>query len=100
MSSILSGVEINPGERGCSFDGDADRIVYYYTDTQGQFHLLDGDKIATLISTFFQEQLTQVSSLLQTLNKLYAYPSGFFILLYYHTGRFGLKDGCSANCIC
>ena len=53
---------MNPGERGCSFDGDADRIVYYYTDSQGRFHLLDGDKIATLISTFLKEQLTQVSS--------------------------------------
>ncbi|CAG01776.1 unnamed protein product, partial [Tetraodon nigroviridis] len=53
-----SGIEINPGERGCSFDGDADRIVYYYTDSQGRFRLLDGDKIATLISTFLKEQLT------------------------------------------
>lgn len=62
MSSIFQGIEINPGERGCSFDGDADRLVYYYTDSQGQFRLLDGDKIATLINTFLKEQLTQVSS--------------------------------------
>lgn len=48
------------GERGCSFDGDADRIVYYYTDSKGRFHLLDGDKIATLISTYLKELLTQV----------------------------------------
>jgi phosphoacetylglucosamine mutase len=34
----------------CSFDGDADRIVYYYLDEEKQFHLLDGDKIATLVS--------------------------------------------------
>ncbi|XP_039980422.1 phosphoacetylglucosamine mutase [Xiphias gladius] len=53
------GIKINPGERCCSFDGDADRIVYYYTDSLGQFHLLDGDKIATLISTFLKEMLTQ-----------------------------------------
>ena len=33
----------------CSFDGDADRIVYYYlTDNGNVFHLLDGDKISTL----------------------------------------------------
>lgn len=48
------------GERCCSFDGDADRIVYYYTDSDDRFHLLDGDKIATLISTYLKELLTQV----------------------------------------
>lgn len=60
------------GKRYASFDGDADRIVYYYKDegkhsvshliaevkrihkflspfTGGKFHLLDGDKIATLV---------------------------------------------------
>lgn len=56
------GIKINPGERCCSFDGDADRIVYYYTDSEGTFHLLDGDKMATLISTFLKELLTQVYS--------------------------------------
>uniref|UniRef100_A0A3B3ZL75 Phosphoacetylglucosamine mutase n=2 Tax=Periophthalmus magnuspinnatus TaxID=409849 RepID=A0A3B3ZL75_9GOBI len=54
-----TGLEIKPGERCCSFDGDADRIVYYYSDSEGKFHLLDGDKIATLISTFIKELLTQ-----------------------------------------
>ena len=34
--------------RCVSFDGDADRIVYFYTDKDKVFHLLDGDKIATL----------------------------------------------------
>ena len=34
----------------CSFDGDADRIVYYYlSKPDGQFNLLDGDKISTLV---------------------------------------------------
>lgn len=57
---------VNPGERACSFDGDADRIVYYYTDPEGNFHLLDGDKIATLISTYLKQLLTQVSCRRQT----------------------------------
>lgn len=57
---VCEGLKMNPGERGCSFDGDADRIVYYYTDSEEKFHLLDGDKIATLISTFLKELLTQV----------------------------------------
>ena len=39
--------------RCCSFDGDADRIVYFYQDVGGKFHLLDGDKIATLVNTLF-----------------------------------------------
>lgn len=70
------GIEINPGERGCSFDGDADRIVYYYTDSQGQFHLLDGDKIATLISTFLKEQLTQAGLDLKMAVVQTAYANG------------------------
>ena len=43
--------ETLPGiaNRRCvSFDGDADRVVYFYTDDSGVFHLLDGDRIATL----------------------------------------------------
>ena len=38
--------------RCVSFDGDADRVVYYFTDESG-FHLLDGDRIATLSKFFF-----------------------------------------------
>lgn len=53
-------MDINPTERYCSFDGDADRIVYYYHDVNNVFHLLDGDKIATLISTFIKELLLEV----------------------------------------
>lgn len=37
--------------RYASFDGDADRVVYFYLDNDNKFHLLDGDKIATLVST-------------------------------------------------
>jgi phosphoacetylglucosamine mutase len=42
--------------RCVSFDGDADRVVYYYTDGDKIFHLLDGDRIATL-SKFFDPRL-------------------------------------------
>ena len=44
----------------CSFDGDADRIVFYYIDDtpERKFHLLDGDKIATLFAKFLQKQLS------------------------------------------
>ena len=40
-----------------SFDGDADRVVFHFEDNQGKFHLLDGDKIAVLVSSFIQEEL-------------------------------------------
>ncbi|KAF9229236.1 Phosphoacetylglucosamine mutase [Gyrodon lividus] len=40
------------GQRGCSLDGDADRLIYYYLDEGGEFHMLDGDKITTLVASF------------------------------------------------
>lgn len=43
---------INPGQRACSLDGDADRLIYYYMDDRNQFHMLDGDKIAALVAAF------------------------------------------------
>lgn len=39
-------------ERCCSLDGDADRLMYYYLDKDSNFHLLDGDRIATLAASF------------------------------------------------
>lgn len=38
--------------RCASLDGDADRIIYYFVDSDNHFRLLDGDKIATLAATF------------------------------------------------
>jgi phosphoacetylglucosamine mutase len=43
-----------------SFDGDADRVVFHFEDAQGKFHLLDGDKIAVLVSSFIQEELRAI----------------------------------------
>ncbi|XP_058053817.1 phosphoacetylglucosamine mutase [Anopheles bellator] len=48
-----------PGGRCVSVDGDADRIVYYFTDSEGTFHLLDGDRIATLLAGYLKEQIEQ-----------------------------------------
>lgn len=45
----------SPGERSCSLDGDADRIIYYFNDPEHGFRLLDGDKIATLAASFFSD---------------------------------------------
>ncbi|RIA97941.1 hypothetical protein C1645_751212 [Glomus cerebriforme] len=46
------GCSIKYQDRAASFDGDADRIVYYYVDEDGTFRLLDGDKIAGLAGGF------------------------------------------------
>nr|CAI5836060.1 unnamed protein product [Callosobruchus analis] len=51
------GVPRTPNARCCSVDGDADRIVYYYLDDKENFHLLDGDRIATLVADFIKEEL-------------------------------------------
>ncbi|NXX74151.1 AGM1 mutase, partial [Urocolius indicus] len=70
------GLAMEPGERCCSFDGDADRIVYYYMDTTGRFHLIDGDKIATLISIFLKELLAKVGQSLELAVVQTAYANG------------------------
>ena len=46
---------LSPGQRACSLDGDADRLMYYYLDPKNQFHMLDGDKIAALVSDYLVE---------------------------------------------
>lgn len=53
------GMDVLPGTKCVSFDGDGDRIVYFYIGKGGKFKLLDGDKIATLIAGYIQELLTQ-----------------------------------------
>lgn len=46
-----------PGDRCCSLDGDADRVVYYFKDEKNVFRLLDGDRIATLVASFLGDQV-------------------------------------------
>lgn len=48
--------------RCASLDGDADRLVYYFNDSDGTFRLLDGDKIATLAASFIGD-LTKAAGL-------------------------------------
>lgn len=51
-----SGLPITePNTRCVSVDGDADRVVYFFTDENGQFNLLDGDRIATLIADYLMD---------------------------------------------
>ncbi|KAF9740457.1 hypothetical protein PMIN06_012860 [Paraphaeosphaeria minitans] len=46
-----------PGDRCCSLDGDADRVVFYFKDQANVFRLLDGDRIATLVASFLGDQV-------------------------------------------
>ncbi|KAK4105424.1 N-acetylglucosamine-phosphate mutase-like protein [Parathielavia hyrcaniae] len=41
-----------PGVRGCSLDGDADRLIYYWVDPESGFVMLDGDRISSLAASF------------------------------------------------
>ncbi|MBN3305709.1 AGM1 mutase, partial [Amia calva] len=70
------GLQLTVGERSCSFDGDADRIIYYYVDAAKCFHLLDGDKIAMLISTFLKALLVQAGLDLEIAVVQTAYANG------------------------
>lgn len=47
--------------RCASIDGDADRIVYFYVDEIKKFHILDGDRIATLVAGYIKELLQESS---------------------------------------
>ncbi|TRY77207.1 hypothetical protein TCAL_02017 [Tigriopus californicus] len=57
------GLEKTRGERCVSVDGDADRVMYFYNDKEsGQFAMLDGDRIATLVAEFLKELLDQAKN--------------------------------------
>lgn len=61
QQAIPLGSSAPRGARCASFDGDADRLIYYYTDAtqDGRFYLLDGDKIATLAASFIKDLIEQ-----------------------------------------
>jgi phosphoacetylglucosamine mutase len=48
-----------------SLDGDADRIVFHYKDSKGKLVLLDGDKIAALVSSFLQQEVDHLARVVQ-----------------------------------
>ncbi|KAK6110775.1 Phosphoglucomutase/phosphomannomutase alpha/beta/alpha domain I family protein [Brugia pahangi] len=50
--------KIQAFERCAAFDGDADRLVYFYRDASNEFVLIDGDKIAALFAKYITEQVT------------------------------------------
>lgn len=50
-----TGLPKSINQRCASVDGDADRVVYYYIDESEKFHLIDGDRIATLIASYLKD---------------------------------------------
>jgi hypothetical protein len=71
---------IQSGDRICSFDGDADRIIYYYLrgniHHKESFRLLDGDKIASLATDFISELVKKAGVDLQVGCVQTAYANG------------------------
>jgi phosphoacetylglucosamine mutase len=58
------GMTITPGDKCVTFDGDADRVMYFFLDEEKKFHLLDGDRIATLIAGYLKEKVDQTGVVL------------------------------------
>ncbi|XP_076345834.1 phosphoglucomutase 3-like protein nst isoform X4 [Tachypleus tridentatus] len=58
QQKIPEGIPVEPDVRCVSFDGDADRVVYFYVDENQKFHLLDGDKIATVVTAYLKDLLS------------------------------------------
>uniref|UniRef100_H2YFB4 Phosphoacetylglucosamine mutase n=1 Tax=Ciona savignyi TaxID=51511 RepID=H2YFB4_CIOSA len=56
-----AGLNMEPFHRYASFDGDADRLIYYTLDSDCNFILLDGDKIAALFATYIRDNLKKAS---------------------------------------
>lgn len=52
------GIELKTDHHYASFDGDADRLIYFYKNKQDSlFHMLDGDRIAVLVAKFLAKLL-------------------------------------------
>uniref|UniRef100_A0A2P2I430 Phosphoacetylglucosamine mutase n=1 Tax=Hirondellea gigas TaxID=1518452 RepID=A0A2P2I430_9CRUS len=87
------GVPATAGTRCVSVDGDADRVIYSFLDSNGAFHLLDGDRIATLIAGYLKQLLTraQVSLKLGLIQTAYANGAS----TQYINGTLGVPVGCA-----
>lgn len=52
---VPDGFTGKPFDRWCAYDGDADRIIYFFVEEGNIFRMLDGDRIATLAATYIGE---------------------------------------------
>lgn len=52
------------GQRWVLFDGDVDRIVYYFMGViDNRFYFLDGDKIVILVVGYFKDLVQEIGFL-------------------------------------
>lgn len=58
---IPEAVARSPAHHFASIDGDADRLVYFAFSPEGQFHLIDGDRISALAASTILSLLQQAS---------------------------------------
>ena len=59
MSDLSAAGSVFSNKCYCSFDGDADRIVFYTKGDDDSFVLLDGDKITCLLVHTLQTLLSK-----------------------------------------
>lgn len=88
-----SGVPETQNVRCVSVDGDADRVIYSYIDDNNKYHMLDGDKIATLVAGYFQELLKSAGLRLKLGLVQTAYANG--ASTDYITNKLGVPVACA-----
>lgn len=58
--TVPSGVTVgSPSNKYLSVDGDADRIIYWYPNSDNTVNLLDGDRIAVLLAMYINELIVK-----------------------------------------
>ncbi|KAG7176260.1 Phosphoacetylglucosamine mutase-like [Homarus americanus] len=85
------GVPKTQNVRCVSVDGDADRVIYSYLDSDGKFYMLDGDKIATLVAGYLQELVKGLQLKLGLVQTAYANGAS----TAYITEKLGVPVACA-----
>eukprot|EP00095_Tigriopus_kingsejongensis_P008784 maker-scaffold120_size336265-snap-gene-1.10 protein:Tk08784 transcript:maker-scaffold120_size336265-snap-gene-1.10-mRNA-1 annotation:"hypothetical protein TcasGA2_TC011920" len=77
QQTSAKGLKDTRGVRCVSVDGDADRVMYFYNDKDsGQFAMLDGDRVATLVAEYLKDLMHQAKVLLKLGIVQTAYANG------------------------
>ncbi|CAD5206461.1 unnamed protein product [Bursaphelenchus okinawaensis] len=65
-NALPTGFEGSPPYCRCaSFDGDADRLLYFFRDSEYKLHVLDGDHISALFAKFLMDHIRAIPAILQ-----------------------------------
>lgn len=57
---VFDGMVIIFGDRCVIFDGDVDRVLYFYFDKENKFYLFDGDKIVIFMVGYLKEKFDKI----------------------------------------